>query len=70
MTVRANAGNAALAEPSLTEIITFAVVPTAVSSGLPESLPVTVLKLAHSGLLRIAYDSMSKSGSVAAGAKS
>jgi hypothetical protein len=52
-TVIANAGNAAEAEPSDTEMTTLPNVPTLLAAGVPERLPVVVLKVAQVGRLVI-----------------
>ena len=51
VTLIANAGRDALAEPSLTLITMFEYEPTSAAAGVPESRPVDVEKLAQAGLL-------------------
>ena len=50
VTVIVNAGNEALASPSLTEITMFENVPTLPAAGVPESRPVVVLNAHYTGL--------------------
>src|SRR5262245_1250837 len=64
-TARVNDGSAADVTPSEAMIMMDANVPVAV--GVPESLPVEVLKVAHDGLLRIEKISALPSGSFAVG---
>ena len=65
VTVIVNAGNEAVAVPSLTLIATFANVPAAV--GVPCNWPVVLLKLAHAGRLAIENVSESLFASLAVG---
>ena len=53
VTVIANAGSAADAEPLLTLIKMLEVVPTLSAAGVPLRLPVPVLNVAHEGVLLI-----------------
>ena len=46
-----NAGSEAVAVPFVTEMTMFEYVPTAPSCGVPDNMPVEVLKLAHAGRL-------------------
>ena len=64
-TVMSNAGSEAEDTPSEAMIITWAYVPAVV--GVPETLPVDVLNVAHDGLLRIERVSALPSGSFAVG---
>jgi hypothetical protein len=66
-TVIEKEASAALSEPSLTPITMPDVVPTCVLEGVPDSLPVEVLKVAQLGLLVIEKVSTCPSGSAAAG---
>jgi len=65
LTVIANAGSEALAEPSLTLMPMLANEPAAV--GVPVRRPVVVLKVAQAGLFAIEYVSVPPSGSLAVG---
>jgi hypothetical protein len=62
-----NTASAALALPSLTLILMFANAPTLLVAGLPLKAPVTLLKLAHEGLLAIVKVSVSWLASEAVG---
>jgi hypothetical protein len=53
LTVIEKLGSEALLVPSLTEIMMLEVVPTFASAGVPLSLPVEVLNVAHEGPLLI-----------------
>src|SRR5258708_170598 len=53
LTVMENAGSEALAVPSLTEMTMLEVVPALAAAGVPLSLPVEVLNVAHEGPLLI-----------------
>jgi hypothetical protein len=66
-TAIANAGNEALADPSLTLIAMLAKLPAAV--GVPASRPVVVLNAAQLGRFAIANVSVPPSGSLAVGVK-
>jgi hypothetical protein len=66
-TVIVNAGNEALAEPSLALITMPVNVPAFAAAGVPVSWPVVVLKLAQLGLFAIANVSVPPSGSLAVG---
>src|SRR5262245_27850306 len=68
-TVSAKAGRAAVLLPSDTLMTMFEVVPMWWSHGVPESLPVEVLKLAQPGLLLMAKVSLSLFASLAVGWK-
>lgn len=62
-----NADSDAEVLPSLTEMVMFEKTPAALFVGLPLSLPVAVLKLAHEGLLTTENVRVSPSGSDAEG---
>ena len=64
-----NAGRAADARPSLTLITMFEYVATFDAAGVPVSLPVEELKLAHEGRFEIAKVSASPFASAALGWK-
>ena len=49
-TLIANAGSELVCTPSLTLMTMFEYVPTWLLEGVPESIPVEVLKLAHDGM--------------------
>ena len=57
-TVILNAASEAVRLPSLTVMAMFENVPALVLPGVPESLPVDALKVAHEGRLAIVYDSV------------
>jgi hypothetical protein len=67
LTVMENAGREALRAPSLTEITTLDEVPAA--TGVPDSRPVVVLKLAQEGRLDMVHVRVCPSTSVALGWK-
>jgi hypothetical protein len=67
LTVTANAGRAALAEPSLTLIVMPENTPTLADVGVPVSWPVAVLNVAQLGRFAIAKVSVPPSGSLAVG---
>ena len=67
LTVIANAGSEALAEPSLALMTMFENVPAFVDAGVPVSRPVVELKVAQLGRLAIANVSVLPSGSLAVG---
>lgn len=64
-----NPGNAAEVIPSLTLITMFEYMPTLAAAGVPESIPVLLLKVSHDGRLEMLNVSLSPSGSEAAGVK-
>ncbi len=66
-TCMANAGRAALFQPSLTPITMFEYVPTLPAEGVPEICPVLLLKVAQEGLLAIAKTRVRPDVSVAEG---
>jgi hypothetical protein len=66
-TVIANAGNEALATPSVTLITIPGEVPTSAAAGVPLSCPVAMLKLAHEGRFVIEKVRPLPAGSLAVG---
>jgi hypothetical protein len=66
-TTIANAGSEAVEVPSLTLILMFEKVPVCALLGVPDSLPVVVLKAAQAGLLAMLKVSVLPSGSRAVG---
>src|SRR5262245_51033947 len=68
-TVRSNAARDAVALPSLTEMTMPDVVPASPAAGVPESLPVVVLNVAHAGVLLMLNVMVSPSASAADGVK-
>ena len=66
-TVIVNAGNDAVAVPSLTLIVMFVYVPTFAAVGVPSSRPVLVLNVAHAGRFAIENVSGLLFGSLAVG---
>jgi hypothetical protein len=69
LTVTPKAGSEAVALPSLARITMFEYVPTFAAKGLPDNVPLDVLKLAQAGLLTIENVSVLRSGSDAVGRK-
>ena len=69
LTVIVNAGNEALAVPSLTLIAILGNVPTFAVAGVPVSRPVVALNVAQLGRFAIANVSVPPSGSLAVGVK-
>ena len=68
-TLTVNGASDALATPSLTLITMFAKLPTLAAVGVPASMPVAVLKLAHPGLPEIEKVSLYPLGPLALGVK-
>jgi hypothetical protein len=68
-TVIVKAGSAALVLPSLTEMTMPSYFPACDDVGVPESLPVAMLNVAHDGLLDTLNVSVSRSRSDALGVK-
>jgi hypothetical protein len=66
-TTIANAGSEAVELPSLTRMTMFEYVPVCVLLGVPDSLPVVVLKAAQAGLFAMLKVSVLPSGSLAVG---
>ncbi len=62
-----NAARAVLVLPSLTLIVTPEKAPTSPAAGVPDSLPVDVLKVAHAGLFAMVKVKASPSASVVTG---
>jgi hypothetical protein len=66
-TATLNAGNDAVATPSLTLMTTFDAVPTSAGPGVPCSRPVAESNVAHAGLLAMLNVNALPSGSDAVG---
>jgi hypothetical protein len=69
LTLIENAGSETLVMPSLTPMMMFAYVPAEVLAGVPDRVPVLVLKLAQAGMFVTLNVNLSPSESLAVGVK-